>query len=243
MKRIFVSRPKSVLVTSRHVVKRTFDHTGHVHSFLIFDTPHPLLSEIQPCADLRHPLSGALAEPPSITGYEPKQLAEYQDHQLFTEDEHFSEHQDLAEHQDLRVKPLFFHRPTTTSTYDSAESIVIPSLAYLDDEQIRALLASPRYLPEREASAERSQAYHSERESLMSSSSQGLKSVGTEEPVALFSRHSGLNQDALPEREREQPVDVLGVVNQFSDSPTRQILRNLFLMEIEITCLFKRVLN
>ena len=38
MKRIFVSRPKSVLVTSRHVVHRTFDHTGHVHSFLVLDT-------------------------------------------------------------------------------------------------------------------------------------------------------------------------------------------------------------
>ena len=43
--------------------------------------------------------------------------------------------------------------------------------ADLDDEQIRALLASPRYLLERGESAERSQVYHSERESLMSSSS------------------------------------------------------------------------
>ena len=37
----------------------------------------------------------------------------------------------------------------------------MPQEADLDDEQIRALLASPRYLLEREASAERSQIYHS----------------------------------------------------------------------------------
>ena len=70
---------------------------------------------------------------------------------------------------------------------DSIESIAMPQEADLDDEQIRALLASPRYLPEREASAERSQVHHSERDSLMSSSSQGLKFIGTGELVALFS--------------------------------------------------------
>ena len=80
--------------------------------------------------------------------------------------------------------------------------------ADLDDEQIRALLASPWCLSEREASAERSQVYHLERESLMSSSSQGLNFTSTKEPVALFSHQSSLNHDAFSER--EQPVDVLG---------------------------------
>ena len=42
----------------------------------------------------------------------------------------------------------------------------------------------------------------------MSSSSQGLNFIGTEEPFALFSHQSRLNQDALSER--EQPVDVSG---------------------------------
>ena len=37
----------------------------------------------------------------------------------------------------------------------------------LDGEQIRALLASPLYLQDREANAERSQVYHSARENLM----------------------------------------------------------------------------
>ena len=48
--------------------------------------------------------------------------------------------------------------PTTSHccTQDSIESIATHQEADLDDEQIRALLASPRYLPEREASAERS---------------------------------------------------------------------------------------
>ena len=56
--------------------------------------------------------------------------------------------------------------------YDSAESIATPlPESDLDEEQLRALLASPLYPQEREASAERSQVYHSERENLMSSSS------------------------------------------------------------------------
>ena len=109
-----------------------------VLSFLVFDTifftfPTYTFSKLQPCADLRRPLSGALAEPPSFTGYELKQFAENQDHRHFTEDKQF------AEHQDLRVKPLFFHQPSTASTYDSAESIATPFPdSDLDDEQFRA---------------------------------------------------------------------------------------------------------
>ena len=68
------------------------------------------------------------------------QLAEYKDHQLSTEDKQFSEHQDFAE----------------------SESIVTPPPdSDLDEEQIRALLASPLYAQEREASTEISQVYHS----------------------------------------------------------------------------------
>ena len=116
---------------------------------------HPPLSEHKPCGDPRPHLSGALAKPPSFTGYEPKQLAENQDHRQNTEDKQF------AEHEDLRVKPLFFHQLSIASTYDSAESIVtLPSDTDLDDVQIRALLASPLYTQEREANADRSQVYH-----------------------------------------------------------------------------------
>ena len=113
---------------------------------------------------------GYLAEPTTFTGHEPKHLAEGRD---------------LAEHEELRVKPSFFQRPSITSTYDSAESIgTPPPESDLDDEQIRALLFSPRYLHEREANADRSQVYHSVEENLMSGSSQDSKSTVT--PVAVF---------------------------------------------------------
>ena len=96
------------------------------------------------------------------------------------------EPKDLAENDDLCVKPLFFHRPSITSTYDSAESIAtLPPESDLDDWQIRALLASPLYLQEREASADRSQVYHSVRENLVACSSLVPKSTGN--PVALLS--------------------------------------------------------
>ena len=105
-------------------------------------------SEHKPCGDLRPQLS-ALPEPQPFTGYEPKQLAENKDYKHFTEDKQ------LTEHDDLRVKPLYFHQSITASTYDSAESIATPHPeSNIDDEQLRALLASPLYLQEREANAE-----------------------------------------------------------------------------------------
>ena len=59
------------------------------------------------------------------------------------------------------------------STCYSEESIATPPPdSDFDDGQIRALLASPLYLQEREANAERLQVYHSVRENLMSSSPQ-----------------------------------------------------------------------
>ena len=46
------------------------------------------------------------------------------------------------------------------ATHDSAESIVtLPPGSDLDDEQIRALLASPLHLQEREENAQQSQGY------------------------------------------------------------------------------------
>ena len=94
--------------------------------------------------------------------------------------------------------------PTTSHCYLLLkilfESIATPQEADLNDEPIRALLASPRHLPEQDASAERSQVCHSEKEGLMSSSSQGLNVIGTGRPVALFSHQSQLNQDAFSER-------------------------------------------
>ena len=69
-----------------------------------------------------------------------------------TEDDQITEIED-------HVKALSHNQSFLSSTQDSAESIATPQEADFDDEQIRALLASPRYLPEEEASAERSQVY------------------------------------------------------------------------------------
>ena len=113
-----------------------------------------------------------------------------------------------------------------SSTQDSIESVAMPQEADLDDEQIRSLLASPRYLPEREASAERSQVYHSEREGSMSSSSQGLNFKGTGELVALCSHQNRLNHDAFSER--QQLVHVLGSDESiFRFSNTVNVARSL----------------
>ena len=81
---------------------------------------NPSFSEHKPCGDQRPQLSGALAELGLFTGYEPKQLAENQDHRHVTEDKQ------LIEHEDFRVKPLFFHQSITASTCGSAESIATP---------------------------------------------------------------------------------------------------------------------
>ena len=49
-----------------------------------------------PCGDPRPHLSGALAELRPLTKYEPKQLAENQDHKHFTEDKQFTEQEDFS---------------------------------------------------------------------------------------------------------------------------------------------------
>ena len=63
--------------------------------------------EINPCPDPQQASIGYMGDVQPTTSYEPK---------------------DLAENDDLCVMPLFFHRQSTTSTYDSAESIATPLL-------------------------------------------------------------------------------------------------------------------
>ena len=98
----------------------------------------------------------------------------------------------------------------------------LPLLSLLQPEQTTASLLSSA----REASAERSQAYHSEREGVMSSSSQGLNFIGTGEPVALFSHQRRLSQDAFSERESNLLM-FSGVMNRFSEILTPRMLRFL----------------
>ena len=114
--------------------------------------------------------------------------------------------EDMGELGKIGVKSLSYNQSLIHSAYDSAESIADSNL---EDEQLRKLLASPLYIQEREgdfvssrkhrvswkpdamveqqreASAQRTQADHSRRESLMSSSSREPRvSV---KPDAMFS--------------------------------------------------------
>ena len=134
-------------------------------------------------------------DPEPRTDYEPKRTV---DNTIVTgqENEHSTEESQIPDIEDKGKDLIYdpcslpYNQSLLSSTYDSAESIATPPLeSDLNDEQIRVLLASPRYLPEREASTERSQIYHSERESL-SSSSQCLNFIGTGKPVAPLQTRS-----------------------------------------------------
>ena len=83
------------------------------------------------------------------------------------------------------VIPMFFHRPSMTSTYDSAGSIASPPReSDLDDEQIRKMLASPLFSQGREVSADRSRVHHSCSQNSVTSSSHFRESAG--KPAAVW---------------------------------------------------------
>ena len=179
------------------------------HGTLITCTPSslscPTLASRRLITSLTHcedplPLQecGSYPELPPPTGYEPNRIVDNQ-----INDDHYNVQ--FTEIED-RVKSLSYSWSFLSSTQDSAESMATPPESDFDDEQIRALLGSPRYLPERESSAQRSPVNHSERESLMSSSSQDPTS--TRKPVAVFSSQNRLNQDTFSVR--EQPADIVG---------------------------------
>ena len=140
--------------------KRSF-HFISLARCLLLRTEHPalhprlfpLFQVSRGCSHPEFPAGDGFSDPVPRTGYEPNRIA---DNQVISEEEDISSTED-----------------NQSSTQGSIVCIATPQEADLDDVQIRALLASPWYLPEREASAERSQVYHSEREGLMSSSSRG----------------------------------------------------------------------
>ena len=142
----------------------------------LMSTSHGDLS----CADPSNVSFGHLAEIHSPTGYEPKDLSE--------------------EDNSILVKPMLFHRPSMTSTHDSAESITTPPpTSDLDDDPIRNMLASPLYLQERAASADRSRVNHCFRENSVSSSSRFRESAG--KPAAVFSKRVE-SRDTFRQRRR-----------------------------------------
>ena len=124
---------------------------------------------------------GPVAETHSPTGYEPKDLTE--------------------EGNSILVKPMLFHKPGMTSTDDSAESIAThPLESDLEDDQIQNMLASPLYLQEREASADRSRVCHSFRENSVSSSSHFREIAG--KLAAVFSHKRKSSQETFSDRRR-----------------------------------------
>ena len=105
---------------------------------------------------------------------------------------------------------LPYNQSLLSSTQDPIGSIATPQEADLDDEQIRALPASPWYLPEREACAARSQVYHSEKRSFDVQFISKSELHRHRETCCIVFSSEKLSQDAFSKREREQPVDVLG---------------------------------
>ena len=98
---------------------------------------------------------------------------------------------DLAEMNNTEITPIFFHRPSVTSTYDSSESIAtLPLESYLDDEQIRNMRHHCTY--RREASADRSRVFHFYRENSVTSSSRVRASAVR--PAAVFSHNRKSSQ-------------------------------------------------
>ena len=136
---------------------------------------------------------------------------------------------------------MFFHRPRITSTYDSAESIATPRPeSDLDDEQIRNMLASPRYLLEREASADRSRVYRSFRENSVSSSSQFRESAGNL-PQCSHTEESRVKTHFPTEKAFPQDIKRFKEkVKLFSGSLTWKKLRDKFLKNKEILDLQKQ---
>ena len=81
----------------------------------------------------------------------------------------------------------------------------------------------------REANAQRTEAYHSRRESLMTSSSRNLNRVKTRLPKET---------EVMIRETISRVVFIL-----FLEMLTRQILENLFFMETRIICLIRQGLN
>ena len=149
LKHIFVSHLKT-LHTHRamfYTVQTLTPRSGTPSS----PFPEPAFQDPeQPCQDPRPQQCSALTEPTPLTGYEPNPIVEDREYRHFTGDGQF------IELEVLRVRPLPVHQSITASTYDSAGSMATPlPESDLHDEQLRTLLASPPYLQEREASAER----------------------------------------------------------------------------------------
>ena len=131
------------------------EHAAHVpHLLPLFEVYKGCSHPGNPCANPREHGGDGYTDPEPLTGKGPKRIVDNQT---------INEYKDITCTEDNRiteieghVKSLPYNQSLLSSTQDTIESIAMPQEADLDDEQIRAVLASPRYLLEREASAERS---------------------------------------------------------------------------------------
>ena len=105
-----------------------------------------LLTSRIPCADPRETRGDGFTDPEPRAGYVPNRTV---DIQTTNEQEtaHSTEESQMTEIED-HIKSLPYKQSLLSSIQDSVGSSATPQEADLDDEQIRALLASPRYLPE-----------------------------------------------------------------------------------------------
>ena len=146
-------------------------------------------------------------------------------------------------------------QPMTYSAYDSAEGIAPDS--DLDDEQIRRMLASPLKIREGEENEGVSQAYHSERESLMTQSSWNPGTSGKPDAMCVQKREANAKRHQAYHSGRESLMKGfvsrdrsfhLNLVRCFHATVSTvlliwQMLGNHFLMETRIMCLIKQGLN
>ena len=101
------------------------------------------------------------------------------------------------------VTPIFFHRPSMTSIYDSAESTATrPQEFDLDDEQIRGMLASPPHTGERSKCRPTTSLSLLQRENSVSSSSRFRVSAGKLAAILshkrMSSQESHSARDGIP---------------------------------------------
>ena len=99
------------------------------------------------CADSRGLGSDGFTDPEHRTGYEPKRTV---DNPIVTEQEieHPTEESQIPEIEDKFSFPC--NQSLLSSTRESIESLAMLQEGDLDDEQIRALLASPRCWSEKQ---------------------------------------------------------------------------------------------
>ena len=145
----------------------------------------------------------------------------------------FNEPNNLTEMNNIEITPIFFHRPSVTSTYDTSESIAtLPPESDLDDGT--CWLHHCTYKREKRVQTDH-MFCHSYRENSVSSSSRFRASAGR--PAAVFSNNESRVKNLTPtgtvfplhiEQFKEK-------MKHYPHSLNRKVIRDLFLKSKDIT--------